>query len=223
MKKIILTHKVFFVFFALFLMVGVILLFQIEKGDTIIFFSENRSPFWDAFFRIGTKFGEEVVYAIIGIVYLFIQFRISVMIALIGVVVTIVSYLTKAFFALDRPSLYFYKIGNIDQIIPVEGVHMLTGTSSFPSGHTMSAFAFYGLLTFLLPPKKQFAVLFFALALIVGISRIYLVQHFLQDVLAGALIGILIGMLFYWFHEKYPSNPEHLIDRSLINLKSKKV
>lgn len=222
MKKILSTNKVFFIAFFLFALAAIVILLQIEKGDVILFFSENRSPFWNSFFIIGTKFGEEIVYVIVGVIFLFIQFRISLLFALNGLIVTIVSYLLKNLFALDRPSWYFHKIGKFDQLNPVEGVHLLTGTSSFPSGHTMSAFAFYTLLCFLLPPKKRYTLLLFSLALMVGISRIYLVQHFLQDVLAGAAFGVLIGTLLYWVHETYPKNQDNLIDSSLALFRKKK-
>jgi undecaprenyl-diphosphatase len=65
---------------------------------------------------------------------------------------------------------------------------------SFPSGHTMTAFAvaiplalFYADLT---------AGLLFC-AFSIGMSRILLGMHFLSDVIAGALIGAIIGYLGY--------------------------
>ena len=46
----------------------------------------------------------------------------------------------------------------------------------------------------------------FSLALITGISRIYLAQHFLVDVLLGALIGTLMARIAYWIGEHFRKN-----------------
>ncbi|MFB9325686.1 phosphatase PAP2 family protein [Paenibacillus aurantiacus] len=63
---------------------------------------------------------------------------------------------------------------------------------SFPSGHSMAAFTFYGLLTYLLwrhmPSKRWRGVLIaFSVCMIgcIGISRIYLGVHYPSDVLGG--------------------------------------
>jgi undecaprenyl-diphosphatase len=61
---------------------------------------------------------------------------------------------------------------------------------SFPSGHSITAFAF------MLPVAMFVPALFPALlfcALSVAISRILLGMHFLSDVLAGLLIGAALG------------------------------
>jgi len=40
-------------------------------------------------------------------------------------------------------------------------------------------------------------------AILVGISRIFLVQHFLIDVLGGAAIGLLLALLLWRFDERF--------------------
>ena len=40
-------------------------------------------------------------------------------------------------------------------------------------------------------------------AILVAFSRIYLVQHFLADILGGAFIGLLIANLVLWFNARY--------------------
>jgi membrane-associated phospholipid phosphatase len=45
--------------------------------------------------------------------------------------------------------------------------------------------------------NKSYSTLFLAGAIVVGYSRIYLAQHFADDVLAGALIGVL-SAIFCW-------------------------
>jgi undecaprenyl-diphosphatase len=61
---------------------------------------------------------------------------------------------------------------------------------SFPSGHTMTAFAFAVALRPFFPQAWMLLVL---LAINIGISRILLGMHFFTDILAGALLGCLIG------------------------------
>lgn len=66
---------------------------------------------------------------------------------------------------------------------------------SFPSGHTMTAFAIT-VATSLFYPSLLPPLLFCALS--VGASRVLLGMHFLSDVLAGAVIGSTLG-LAAWF------------------------
>ena len=65
---------------------------------------------------------------------------------------------------------------------------------SFPSGHTMTAFAVAVSLS-LFYPSVTAGLLFCAFS--IAASRILLGMHFLSDVMAGAIIGGLIGFLGY--------------------------
>lgn len=68
---------------------------------------------------------------------------------------------------------------------------------SFPSGHAMISFAFYGLLGYLLWRNgrhsvytwRLLAVCAWLLAVTIGVSRIYLGVHFASDVIAGYAAG----------------------------------
>jgi undecaprenyl-diphosphatase len=64
-------------------------------------------------------------------------------------------------------------------------------TSSFPSGHATAAFTAAGLLA----PGSPRAVrpLWYALAVLVAGSRVYVRMHHASDVLAGAALGIVLG------------------------------
>jgi membrane-associated phospholipid phosphatase len=66
---------------------------------------------------------------------------------------------------------------------------------SFPSGHTATAFATATVIG-LLHPRLRLPV--FALATLVGLSRIYLGVHFFFDVVAGAALGIAVGWAAVW-------------------------
>src|SRR5690606_4715755 len=109
--------------------------------------------------------------------------------------------------------VYFRELGMFDQINLVEGVQ-LWEKHSFPSGHTMSAFAVFGILALLFNGKKTLGLVFLFMAILAGLARVYLVQHFLQDVYLGAILGVLIALSVYIYQDRFPHNPDHWIDRS---------
>jgi membrane-associated phospholipid phosphatase len=208
--------------FGLFVVFGGIYLSMSTKGGAILFFSDHRSPLGDAFFKNATLLGEAYLYFIIALAMLAVRLRYTLLVAITGFVVMGVSFGLKSLFQQDRPFAFFRNEGLIEKINLVQGVDLHTGATSLPSGHTMSAFALYGLLAFLLPNRKRFAAPLFLLALLVGFSRIYLVQHFWVDVYWGAITGTLLAMIIYTVNTRFPFRPDHAIDRPLVHLKRRK-
>lgn len=95
----------------------------------------------------------------------------------------IILVLLKLFFERPRPVSPF--------IIDASGF-------SFPSGHSMSAMTFYGLLIYIIwkgrskkPGKFVLTALLAILIMLIGVSRIYLRVHYLSDVVGGFLMGVL--------------------------------
>lgn len=64
-------------------------------------------------------------------------------------------------------------------------------TYSFPSGHTATACFLATLYSFALP---SIAPLLHCLALVVGLSRVYLRLHYPSDAVAGGMLGVLTAM-----------------------------
>jgi membrane-associated phospholipid phosphatase len=79
-------------------------------------------------------------------------------------------------------------------------------SSSFPSGHTASAFAFAVALSYEYPLLTVPAT---ALATAVAYTRIHTGVHYLSDVLAGALIGTGIGSLSSILAERSAPRDRH--------------
>ncbi len=65
---------------------------------------------------------------------------------------------------------------------------------SFPSGHTTAGFA---IATILALNMASLAILFYLIALIIGISRMYLGVHYPSDVLAGIILGTSTSIIVH--------------------------
>ncbi len=64
---------------------------------------------------------------------------------------------------------------------------------SFPSGHTSSSFG--AAFPMLMRAKKKYGIPAMILALLIGISRIYVHVHYPTDIIAGIIVGILAGFV----------------------------
>lgn len=98
--------------------------------------------------------------------------------AILGAESVIVNVGIKSLFRRTRPT---WNLGD-------ERPHRLRNprTSSFPSGHASSAFTAAGVLA----PGDPLAPLYYAVAVVVASSRVYVKIHHASDVVAGAALGI---------------------------------
>ena len=71
---------------------------------------------------------------------------------------------------------------------------------SFPSGHAACAFALFCYLA-LIDNNKMRGMLFMAVALAAAYSRVYLAQHFFQDIYIGSIIGASTSFVVYSLFE----------------------
>jgi membrane-associated phospholipid phosphatase len=87
-----------------------------------------------------------------------------------------------------RPVEYFKDTAHL-HLVP--GVEMLL-YNSFPSGHATVAFA-TGFCLAVTVNRPSVKVALFLCSLTLAFSRVYLSQHFLGDIYAGACIGLLLA------------------------------
>jgi membrane-associated phospholipid phosphatase len=185
-------NKIYFTY-----LVAVLLLsagFLLINGKAAAFISLNSyHPFLLNVFFINYTFVGDGIFALCLITTMLFYFKrkqqgLALLYSFLisGIAVQIIKNLVNA----PRPKLFF-ESGQYLHFI--DGVS-LANNSSFPSGHTATAFAIATVMAVMMK-DKSWQLLILIATVLVGYSRIYLAQHFLLDVLIGAIIGSISGLL----------------------------
>ncbi len=140
--------------------------------------------FLDTVIPILTHLGHGVVWAVFGLIFLFMKKQrfngICILSALIATVI-ISEFIIKPLFLRERP----YMLNpEFTLLIPEP-----SGTS-FPSSHTSTSFA-SALQFFRVNKKAGIGAMIFAG--IIGFTRLYLYVHFPTDILGGIVLGLITG------------------------------
>lgn len=175
---------------------GAIFFVFIRKGDLVLYFNEIHTPFFDWFFKYYTYVGHGLLFIVPFVWYLFIKFRYSAILLTTFAIQGILSPLMKRvpLWNSVRPKLYFE---NSDVVLNfVEGVRVHS-QNSLPSGHTTTAFSFFVILS-LLSGSRTWTIIGLLLAVIGGLSRVYLIQHFYIDIYFGGILGTVSAFLAWY-------------------------
>jgi membrane-associated phospholipid phosphatase len=166
---------------------------QIEISLAI---NQFHRPALDVLCFLGTHLGDGIFSVIVALIFLFVNRKIGVLISISYLSSALVAQVLKrlVFEDVHRPLWHLEKLTNVIYYLP--GGAEKVFHNSFPSGHTTSAFALFSMLS-LLSNQPALKVLCFFLAAFVAFTRIYLLQHFLIDTIAGALLGTLVSYFIY--------------------------
>lgn len=209
----------------IFILTGLLLLSAfIKKGNDVLLINGNHTGFTDLFFSAITHLGEGAIFVIIIIVSLFRRFQYSIAIVAACVCNGLLVSLCKKVLFPDAPRPRNFL--DPDLIHYVSGV-VVHGNHSFPSGHTATAFC-AAFLIWLISRNVFLGISTLTAALLVGYSRIYLAQHFLIDVSAGALIGVFSAYASWqmiainkkpmWMNKKLTVSIKRKRKRAMLNL-----
>jgi membrane-associated phospholipid phosphatase len=195
MLDILRRNRLFFLTCGLLWLGTAALLLLFSKEQLIHWVNDHNAPWADDLFRYATYLGDGVFFILV-VVVLLIRSR-AVGLAGLGAFLLSsgVSILLKQVVFLNalRPSKYFEHAGwayhTVKDVV-------LAGYHSFPSGHTISAFAMFGFLA-LVDDRKGRGWTWALLGALVGYSRVYLFQHFVADAFAGSLIGTASAVVAY--------------------------
>ncbi len=151
------------------------------------------NPLFDWFFTGVTTIGGEVFFvALVAIIYWTIDKKFAHMFALAFMASALVNTVLKGVFQRSRP----YTQPGVE--VPLESLNMTSGYS-FPSGHSQAA-GVIGMTAFEAKRKTSrriFDVLAVLVIILVPLSRVYLGQHYLTDVLTGLVAGLVIAALIF--------------------------
>ena len=195
-------NKIFFTGCAVLFLLSTFLL--VSKGNVaaFIFLNPYHSPGLDRFFIYFTHFGDGLfaVGLILILFFLFKKKQMALALLYAFLLSGLIAQVIKNTIRMPRPRLFF-EPGQYTHYI--DGVS-LANTSSLPSGHTATAFAVATVLAIMIQHKNWQLVLLLAAAS-AGYSRIFLAQHFLFDVLIGAITGVLSGIFAFYLsrNEKF--------------------
>jgi membrane-associated phospholipid phosphatase len=166
-----------------------------EHGELVIWINQHRSVLLDQAMPLITYLGDGIFLAIVCLALLLWRWRLGLFFMTAGLIQAITSLLLKRviFGPIPRPVSYFGASESV-QLDLVPGV-AIARYFSFPSGHSMTAFMLTALLSFFVPKRYHLLLLFLSFS--VAFSRMYLLQHFYRDVVAGAFIGVLVASVLY--------------------------
>lgn len=187
--------KGYWIVAAILIGLGAIFSLAFGKGDFLMWLAHHRNPFLDYYFYWITKASEPVAFGITALLLLISSWKKMVTIPLAGLLTSLLTWLLKPFFYHERPALFLERL-NWAGPTDVLGYHALSDHTSFPSGHSMAAWTLFSLIA-MMYRLTWVSVLCLFLAVSVSISRIYLMAHFLQDVVFGAGVGCLIAYGVY--------------------------
>jgi len=187
----------FLVPFAIAIILGIVLLASLGTAETHLFLNRLNSLSADAFFTSITVAGDGWAAVLAVGILLFISYRAAAAMAAANIAAGVAAQILKRFFFAEvvRPVKFFEGIARLHTVPGIE----LHSFNSFPSGHAATSFAIWFILA-ALRPSRTWQVCCCSCAILIALSRVYLSEHFLNDVIAGSALGtgLALWTLFYF-------------------------
>ncbi len=204
-QDVVYKNYIFFLCIVLYALVVCGFLEYYGKDQLHLMFNQYHSPFWDEFFKYFTDLSLPIIGAI-GL-YVIIKNHSYKMLnyATLAFLITsiLAIFIKRVFFEHGHRPTHYFKLKDIP-------LHLVEGVSSqipytYPSGH--SATAFMCMLFFSMLSKKLFPqFLFFLLALLVALSRVYLSKHFFIDTVGGMILGVSVNVAVFYLYKNWNSS-----------------
>ena len=161
-----------------------------------------RTPWLDTVMSLVTRLGEETVFmAVAVIVFWCVSKNLGYYLLTVGFLGTVLNQFLKLLFRIPRPWV-------LDPEFTVVGDAKVAATGySFPSGHTQNAVGTFGAIARWSIRHRWLQVICVVIALLVGISRMYLGVHTPLDVGVSLLVAAALVFLVYPIVRSAERNP----------------
>ena len=161
---------------------------QLVHIDKIVYNSIAITDVLTPFYKLITSFSNTLQLCVIVILTILFLIKIkkkkeAINVATVFCFSAILMQILKWIFQRNRP--------DVNRLIEISGF-------SYPSGHSLMSFVFYGLLIYLINKnykgkyKKIIIAILASIIVLIGFSRIYLGVHYFTDVILGYSIALLI-------------------------------
>jgi membrane-associated phospholipid phosphatase len=192
------TYKYYYVSALLIILLGLVSLLLLDKGELVLDLNAQHTPILDKIFSWATHGGEALGGGIVLVLLLLFTNKRNVIVFGGAILLALIFSQGLKHFVFNnegRPSSVYENLEPIDGLIRHKN-------NSFPSGHTTAAFTFFTVLA--VGFKTKWAqVTASILAAVVGFSRVYLGQHYLNDIVAGAVLGLILTSITILILDKY--------------------
>jgi len=198
-KDVLYQIRLFFIPFLVLICACLAIKLTFTREEIYFAVNTHNYPLADALAPYMTDLGNGWTTIALSAILLLFNYGKALFMAIAYAVTSIIAQIIKHIFDAPRPSLYFQN--QLSHIHLVQGVDMLR-LHSFPSGHTVTAFSTTVLITYWCK-NKLWGFPLLLVAILVGYSRMYLSEHFFEDVTAGSVIGVITTVaLISWLDNK---------------------
>lgn len=164
------------------------------KNELFLLLNGNGGLIADYFFSFVTYLGDGALWVLVALWFWFKKRKLFALAVSAFAASTTLTQVCKYFIIPNEPrpkkaltDVAYHYVKNVE----------LHEISSFPSGHTATAFTFFLLFTLVL--KNRWVVpVGLMYAVLVGYSRVYLAQHFPFDVAGGITVAIFSLIISIW-------------------------
>ena len=185
-----------------------------QKGEVLLYLHVSRIPWLTESFVIITRLGELQGFILSAFMIVLVgRLKDLSILGISTLLMLLLVHIFKHYVFPDavRPIVFFEQMGSV---IDYDPNYHLNRKHSFPSGHTTAGFTYF--FAAALAARRwpmQFAALLLAVS--VALSRIYLMQHFVIDTIAGSLLGVMIVTTVAHFSDKI-AGEEHKWNRRVL-------
>ncbi|WDF69753.1 phosphatase PAP2 family protein [Sphingobacterium oryzagri] len=181
--------------------------FCFPKLDSFAFINGHHHPIADIFFATITFAGDGYVIVGLGLTLYFMRHR-TLGIALVASYISsgLLCSLLKRTFHAPRPVAFFADNPDFNAVSWMPMAYH----NSFPSGHTTSVFAMVMTIA-LFSKNRTMAHIALLVGCLTAYSRVYLGQHFVEDLWLGTFLGCSVSLLCYRIYVAWPQRSANRI------------